>query len=133
MDGCSLSMGASALACAIASKLTVGEINTLAAFLQVLGDAICLCLNYWSLHNQYMQNTRFRSFPFPKPDAMMHILYPLFVFLLHILHWIDWFVILLQFEIQIAPFYRIILGWLRDITDRVARFYYRVFFVQDFF
>ena len=42
MDGCSLSMGASALACAIASELTVGEINTLAAFLQVLGDALSL-------------------------------------------------------------------------------------------
>lgn len=42
MDGCSLSMGASALACAISSKLTTDEINTLAAFLQVLGDALSL-------------------------------------------------------------------------------------------
>jgi hypothetical protein len=42
MDGCSLSMGASALACAIAGQLTINEINTLAAFLQVLGDALSL-------------------------------------------------------------------------------------------
>lgn len=42
MDGCSLSMGASALACAIANELTTNDINTLAAFLQVLGDALSL-------------------------------------------------------------------------------------------
>ena len=42
MDGCGLSMGASALACAIAAELTVDQINTLAAFLEVLGDALSL-------------------------------------------------------------------------------------------
>lgn len=42
MDGCGLSMGASALACAIAAELTVDQINTLAAFLTVLGDALSL-------------------------------------------------------------------------------------------
>lgn len=42
MDGCSLSMGASALACAIAGQLTTDELNTLAAFLEILGDALAL-------------------------------------------------------------------------------------------
>lgn len=42
MDGCGLSISASALACAIASELTVNQINTLAAFLEVLGDALSL-------------------------------------------------------------------------------------------
>lgn len=42
MDGCGLTMGAGALACAIAAELTTAEINTLAAFLEVLGDALSL-------------------------------------------------------------------------------------------
>lgn len=42
MDGCALSMSASALACAIAAELTIDQINTLAAFLEVLGDALSL-------------------------------------------------------------------------------------------
>jgi len=42
MDGCGLSMSASALACAIAEKLTTDELNTLSAFLEVLGDALAL-------------------------------------------------------------------------------------------
>lgn len=42
MDGCALSMGASALACAIAGELSTDDINTLSAFLVVLGDALSL-------------------------------------------------------------------------------------------
>ena len=42
MDGCGLSVSASVLACAIASELTVDQINTLAAFMTVVGDALAL-------------------------------------------------------------------------------------------
>ena len=42
LDGCALSMGAGALACAIADVLTDEELATMAAFVTVLGDALAL-------------------------------------------------------------------------------------------
>lgn len=40
MDGCTLSMGASALACALASGMTDDELSSFVAFVTVLGDAL---------------------------------------------------------------------------------------------
>ena len=42
MDGCALSMGAGALACAIAEQLDDEELAVMAAFVTVLGDALAL-------------------------------------------------------------------------------------------
>ena len=42
MDGCALSMGAGALACAIAEQLDAEELAVMSAFVTVLGDALAL-------------------------------------------------------------------------------------------
>ena len=42
MDGCALSMGAGALASAIAEQLDDEELAVMAAFVTVLGDALAL-------------------------------------------------------------------------------------------
>ena len=42
LDGCVLSMGAGALACAIAEQLDDEELAVMAAFVTVLGDALAL-------------------------------------------------------------------------------------------